>query len=214
MKKTIQILLICLIIAGTIVIATVGLNVGTKYSENTQISINIGQKFEISDIKQITDEVFKNQTVLVQAIELYEDMVQITVKEATSEQIEELNTKINEKYQIENTISDIGVMQNANIRLRDIIKPYILPISIVSVITILYTMIIYRKLGIWKVLYTMAINIVAPQAILVSLYAVTRLPINRLTAIISIIVYIISITWMTWHLYEVKNKRETEKVKK
>lgn len=69
MKKTIQILLICLIIAGTIVIATVGLNVGTKYSENTQISINIGQKFEISDIKQITDEVFKNQTVLVQAIE-------------------------------------------------------------------------------------------------------------------------------------------------
>lgn len=214
MKKTIQILLICLIIAGTIVIATVGLNVGTKYSENTQISINIGQKFEISDIKQITDEVFKNQTVLVQAIELYEDMVQITVKEATSEQIEELNTKINEKYQIENTISDIGVMQNANIRLRDIIKPYILPISIVSVITILYTMIIYRKLGVWKVLYTMAINIVAPQAILVSLYAVTRLPINRLTAIISIIVYIISITWMTWHLYEVKNKRETEKVKK
>ncbi|MGN1326745.1 MAG: hypothetical protein ACI4VQ_01495 [Clostridia bacterium] len=213
MKKIIQILLICLIIAGTIVIATVGLNVGVKYSENTQISINIGKKFEINDIKQITNEVFKNQTVLVQVIELYEDMVQITVEEATSEQIEELNTKINEKYEIENTISDIEVMQNANIRLRDIVKPYILPISIASIIIIVYTMIVFRKLGIWKVLYTMAINIVAPQAILFSLYAVTRLPVNRLTAIISIIVYIISVTWMTWHLYEVKDKK-TESAKK
>lgn len=206
MKKIIQILLICLIIAGTIVIATVGLNVGTKYSENTQISINIGKKFEVNDIKQITNEVFKNQTVLVQVIELYEDMVQVTVEEATSEQIEELNTKINEKYEIENAISDIGVMQNSNVRLRDIAKPYILPISIASIIIILYTMIVYRKLGVWKVLYTMAINIVAPQAILISLYAVTRLPINRLTVIISIIVYIISITWMSWHLNEVKDK--------
>lgn len=206
MKKIIQILLICLIIAGTIVIATVGFNVGTKYSENTQISINIGKKFEVNDIKQITNEVFKNQTALVQVIELYEDMVQITIEEATSEQIEKLNTKINEKYEIENAISDIGVMQSANVRLRDIAKPYILPISIASIIIILYTMIVYRKLGVWKVLYTMAINIVVPQAILISLYAVIRLPINRLTVIISIIVYIISITWMTWHLNEVKDK--------
>lgn len=211
MKKIIQILLICLIIAGTIVIATVGFNVGTKYSENTQISINIGKKFEVNDIKQITNKVFKNQTALVQVIELYEDMVQITIEEATSEQIEELNTKINEKYEIENAISDIGVMQSANVRLRDIAKPYILPISIASIIIILYTMIVYRKLGVWKVLYTMAINIVVPQAILISLYAVIRLPINRLTVIISIIVYIISITWMTWHLNEVKYKLEEKK---
>lgn len=213
MKKIIQILLICLIIAGTIVIATVGLNVGIKYSENTQISINIGKEFEVSDIKQITDEVFKKQTVLVQVIELYEDMVQITVEEATSEQIESLNTKINEKFEIENTISDIGVIQNANVRLRDIVKPYILPVSIVSIITILYTMIVYRKLGVWKVLYTMVMNIVASQAILISLYAVTRLPINRLTAIISIIVYIVSITLMPWHLNNVKENLEEKKQK-
>ena len=39
MKKVIQILLICLIIAGIIVISTIGFNVGTKYAENTQINI-------------------------------------------------------------------------------------------------------------------------------------------------------------------------------
>ena len=51
MKKVIQILLICLIIAGTIVTATVGFNVGLKYSEHDEISINVGSKFNVADIK-------------------------------------------------------------------------------------------------------------------------------------------------------------------
>ena len=43
MNKIIKILLVCLFIAGIIVISTIGFNVGTKYSENTQIGINIGK---------------------------------------------------------------------------------------------------------------------------------------------------------------------------
>lgn len=211
MKKIIQILLICLIIAGIIVIATVGFNVGIKYSENTQISINIGKKFEIKDIKEITNEVFKNQTVLIQQVELYKDMVQITVREASEEQISELNTKINEKYELENEVADIYVVQNTNVKLRDIIKPYILPVAIVSIITVLFSMIVFRKLGVWNVLYTVAMNIVAPQAILGSFYAVTRLPINRLTPIIAVIIYIASITLIFAHLCNIKDDKEIEK---
>lgn len=194
MKNIIKILLICLIIAGTIVTATIGLNVGLKYSANTQINIHIGKQFEIKDIENITSEVFKNKRVIIQTVELYKDMVQITVKEASEQQISELNAKINEKYEIENELSDLEIINNANIRLKSIIKPYILPISIVSIIIALISMLVYRKLGIWKVLYTTVMSIVAPQAILFSIYAVTRLPINRLTAIIGIIVYIVSIT--------------------
>ena len=194
MKRVVSILLICLLIAGIIVIAVKGFNVGLKYSENTQIAINIGKTFEINDIKQITSEVFKGQRVIIQKVELYEDMVQITVKEASEGQINELNTKINEKYELENSIDDVEVVQNANVRLRTLIKPYILPISILSIVTILYAMIVYRKQGILYVLYTTAMAIVAPQAILSSLYAVTRIPINRLTSIIAVVVYIASIT--------------------
>ena len=141
MKRVVSILLICLLIAGIIVIAVKGFNVGLKYSENTQIAINIGKTFEINDIKQITSEVFKGQRVIIQKVELYEDMVQITVKEASEGQINELNTKINEKYELENSIDDVEVVQNANVRLRTLIKPYILPISILSIVTILYAMI-------------------------------------------------------------------------
>lgn len=208
MKKVVSILLICLLIAGIIVIAVKGFNVGLKYSENTQIAINIGKTFEINDIKQITSEVFKGQRVIIQKVELYEDMVQITVKEASEEQINELNTKINEKYELENSIDDVEVVQNANVRLRTLIKPYILPISILSIVTILYAMIVYRRQGILYVLYTTAMAIVAPQAILSSLYAVTRIPINRLTSIIAVVVYIASITITMIYFGKKKNSKE------
>ena len=208
MKRVVSILLICLLIAGIIVIAVKGFNVGLKYSENTQIAINIGKTFEINDIKQITSEVFKGQRVIIQKVELYEDMVQITVKEASEGQINELNTKINEKYELENSIDDVEVVQNANVILRTLIKPYILPISILSIVTILYAMIVYRKQGILYVLYTTAMAIVAPQAILSSLYAVTRIPINRLTSIIAVVVYIASITITMIYFGKKKNSKE------
>ncbi len=208
MKRVVSILLICLLIAGIIVIAVKGFNVGLKYSENTQIAINIRKTFEINDIKQITSEVFKGQRVIIQKVELYEDMVQITVKEASEGQINELNTKINEKYELENSIDDVEVVQNANVRLRTLIKPYILPISILSIVTILYAMIVYRKQGILYVLYTTAMAIVAPQAILSSLYAVTRIPINRLTSIIAVVVYIASITITMIYFGKKKNSKE------
>ena len=210
MKKIVQVLLICLIIAGIIVISTVGFNVGLKYSEHIEISINVGSQFNVADIKAITKEVFGNTNVLVQQVELYKDMVQITVKEATEEQISSLNDKINEKYEIENQLTDIKIIHISNVRLRSIIKPYILPISIVSIITIVFAMIVFRKLGALKVAYEVAISIVAPQAILSSLYAVTRIPINRLTSIIAIIIFIISLVLPMVKFNKVKEEKLKE----
>ena len=163
------------------------------------LNINIGTEFQIDDIRKITNEVFNHKTVLIQQVELYKDMVQITIKDATEEEINNLNNKINEKYNLEHEISDIIVTHNSNVRLRNIIKPYILPVAIVSVLTAVFAMIAYRKLGVWKVLYETAMSIVAPQAIISSFYAVTRLPINRLTSIIAVITYIASITLVMVH---------------
>lgn len=208
MKKIISILLMCLIIAGVIVVATIGFNVGVKYSETTQISIKIGKEFEISDIQKIANEVFEKQNVIVQYVELYKDMVQITVKDASEEQIKNLNEKVNEKYKINNEISDILVTEQSNVKLRDIAKPYILPVVTVSVITILYVMIAFRKLGIGQVLYNTLMNMVSTQAILAGIYAVVRIPINRLTMVIAMILYIASIALNIVYLNKVKTDEE------
>lgn len=196
MKKVIQIILICLILAGIIVIATLGFNVGVKYSENTQININIEKNYNVEDIRKIAKEVFGNKSIIVEQVEIYKDVVQITVKEASEEQIEQLNSKINEKYELDNEISnedEFLVTKNSNTKLRNLVKPYILPIAISFAIILAYEIIRFRKLGIWKTLYEAAITIIAPQAILFSVYAITRIPVNRLTAVFSITLYIISI---------------------
>ena len=211
MKKIISILLMCLIIAGVIVVATIGFNVGTKYSETTQISIKIGKEFEIKDIQKIASEVFDKQNVLVQYVELYKDMVQITVKDASEEQIKNLNEKVNEKYEISNEISDILITEQSNVRLRDIAKPYIIPVVTVSIITILYVMIAFRKLGVWQVLYNTLMNMVSTQAILAGIYAVARIPVNRLTMVIAMVLYIASIVLNIVYLNKVKTNKEEEK---
>ena len=69
-------------------------------------------------------------------------------------------------------------------------------------------MIVYRKQGILYVLYTTSMAIVAQQAILSSLYAVTRIPINRLTSIIAVVVYIASITITMIYFGKKKNSKE------
>lgn len=196
MKKIAQIILICLVLAGIIFIATLGFNVGVRYGENTQININIGKEFDSKDIRNIAKEVFGNQSVIVEHVEIYKDVVQITVKDATDEQIEELNNKINEKYELSNDLSnpdDVLVARNANTRLRDLVMPYILPISISAAIIVIYELIRFRKLGVWKVLYGAILAIIAPQAVLFSIYAIARIPVNRLTAAISIALYMLSV---------------------
>lgn len=196
MKKIAQIILICLVLAGIIVIVTLGFNVGVRYGENTQININIGKEYDSKDIKNIAKEVFGNQSVIVEYVEIYKDVVQITVKDATDEQIAELNNKINEKYELSNDLSnpdDVLVARNANTRLRDLVMPYILPISISAAIIVIYEVIRFRKLGVWKVLYEAILAIIAPQAVLFSIYAIARIPVNRLTAAISIALYMLSV---------------------
>ena len=211
MKKIIKIVLMCLIIAGVIIVATIGFNVGTKYSETTQISIKIGKEFDLKDIKAITNEVFEKQNTQIQYVELYKDMVQITVKEASEEQIKTLNDKINEKYEISNELSNVLVTRQSNVRLRDIVKPYIVPVAIVSAITIVYVMIAFRKLGIWQVLYNTLMNMVAPQAIFAGFYAVTRIPVNRLTVVIAILIYIASIMLNIVYLNKIEQNKEQQK---
>ena len=211
MKKIIQIVLMCLIIAGVIIVATIGFNVGTKYSETTQISIKIGKEFDLKDIKAITNEVFEKQNTQIQYVELYKDMVQITVKEASEEQIKTLNEKINEKFEISNELSNVLVTRQSNVRRRDIVKPYIVPVAIVSAITIVYVMIAFRKLGIWQVLYNTLMNMVAPQAIFAGFYAVTRIPVNRLTVVIAILIYIASIMLNIVYLNKIEQNKEQQK---
>lgn len=214
-NKIIYIALICIIIVGAIVTGLKGLNFGLKYGLNKQIEIYIGKEFDNKDIEKIVKEVIGNKEVIVQKVELYEEMVQITVKEMTDEQVEELNTKINEKYDIDNKVSeDIIITESANLRGRDLIKPFIFPIALSLVIIIVYAGIRFRKINIFEIISKIiGMNILA-SLLYVSILAITRLQITIVTVPVAISLYVI-VTLVIFYEFETKETKfeQEEKVK-
>lgn len=202
-KKIIYVLMILIIIIGGVIVGVMGLEADIPYSKNTRIDVYLGVNFENKDIKQIVQEVFGNVRTIVQKVEYYDDMASITIKqdynkiENLTEKKEQLNTKINEKYGLENKADDITITEQPKIKLSSVLTPYITPIAI-SVVTILvYVLIRYRKQGVFKVLASYVVSILAVEALLLSVLAITRLPIGRWIMPVGLLAYIITLTVVT-----------------
>lgn len=218
LKLVLAIIAICIIVAGIAVVCTLGFEFDLNYSANKQISVYLGKEFEIKDIENIVKEVTGQKRVIVQKVELYEDMASIKVKDITDEQVKQLNDKINEKYELQNKLEeDLVVNENANVRGRSLIKPYIMPISISFVLVIVYFMIymvinykVGKKLNITKSLTKIVLAIVLVEAIYMSLIAIIRVPINRLTIPVAIAIYIVTTIIA---MYKLEKKYRNIKVK-
>ena len=215
-SKQLKIILIALvIIAGIVMIAVKGFNFDLKYQDTQRVELYLKTEFNISDIRQITDEVFGIQKVMIQKVEVFEDSVSITTTSISDEQKSNLITKINEKYGTELTAEDTVVEDIGHTRGRDIIKPYIIPFVIAVIVVLIYLGIRYHKLSIAKVL-AKSIGIMAlAQILLFSVIAITRIPIGRLTIPMVILVYLLTLFGIT-NMFEkdlAKKKLEESKDK-
>ena len=195
--KIITFLVTALIIAGIIVIFKIGLNFELKYQSSKYIQLYLTKQFEISDIKQITNEVFPNQEVIIQKVEVFEESVGITTKEITEEQQTSLITKINEKYGTELGTDSIKIVNIPHTRGRDIIKPYIVPFIVATIIILIYMALRFYKLGILKTVLKTGSLLVISQAVLLSIMAITRIPIGKLTIPLVLIVYVLTLGIIT-----------------
>ncbi|CDB31601.1 protein translocase subunit SecF [Clostridium sp. CAG:575] len=193
-KNTIilTVLIAIILIVGAIVIATKGLAFELKYQDSQKVELNIGKEFKTEDVKQITNEVFDNQPVKIQAIEVYKDAISITTTEISEEQKTNLVNKINEKYETELKSEDITIESIPHTRGRDIIKPYITPFIIITIIILVYLMIRYYKLNSLKVLIESIGIIALSQMVLLGIMAITRMPIGEFTIPMVLLVYMIS----------------------
>lgn len=190
--KILVALIAVILVLGAIIIYTKGLAFELKYQDNKKVEMNLGKEFEEKDIKEITNEVFGNQPVMIQAIEVYKDAVSITTTEITEGQKSELVTKINEKYETELSADDITIEEISHIRGRDIIKPYIIPFAIVTIVILAYLVIRYNKLNSFEVLTQSIGIIVLSQLVLLGIMAITRMPIGVFTIPTVLLVYMLS----------------------
>ncbi len=191
------VLIVLIIIAGIAMIAVKGFNFDLKYQDTQSVELYLETEFNISDIKQITNEVFGNQRVMIQKVEVFEDSVSITTTSISDEQKNNLIAKVNEKYGTELKAEDIQIEDIAHTRGRDIIKPYIIPFSIAVIATLVYIGIRYYKLNTAKVILKSIGILLLSQVLLFSVISITRIPIGRLTIPMVILVYLLTLFGMT-----------------
>lgn len=199
MKKIIYVILICIIIAGIVIIPTMGLKADLIYSKNVEIDVFLGKSFSMDDMQQIVSEVFPGEKTIIQEVELFEDMVAITIPDTRNEEdlqskVEELNNKINEKFEVENKVEDLTVTHNPKVKLSSIVLPYLFTLAISIVIILVFVAIRYRKLGIMKTILTYILSIGAVELLLLSVIAISRFPINRLVIPVGLVLLVVTIT--------------------
>mgnify|MGYP002516715009 CR=1 FL=1 len=201
--KVICLVLVVVIIAGIVVIATAGFNVELSMQKNNRVELYLEKDFEISDIKNIANEVFQNKQTVIQKVEVFGDTVSITTNEITDEQKQQLVEKVNGKYSSELTSDSIEIEKIPNERLRDLINPYIFAFSLATGLILVYMMLKYKKLGMLNILIKTLCTIVIAQVTLFSVIAITRIPVGRLTIPLVIVVYLVTLYTLT-HNYENK----------
>ena len=208
--KIIITIIAIIILIGIAITCTIGLNFDLRYRDSKRMELYLEQDFNISDIKQMTDEVMPGKQVIIQKVEVYEDTVSITAEDITDEEKQSLIDKVNEKYGTTLSAESTQIENIPNTRGRDIVKPYVVPFGIATLIILVYMAIRYRKLGVIKTLLKTVLILIVAQIVLLSIMAITRIPIGIVTIPLVITVYLLTLVGLTTYF----EKQLTNKINK
>lgn len=181
-----------IILIGIVVVGIFGFNKELSAEQSQSIEIYVGQSIDEAKIKGIARDILGNNSI-VQTIEIYKDMVTIRANEITEEQKNNIVNKIKENYEIEQTAENTTVNNIPATRIFDMYKKYVLPICISGILVLVYMIVRYYKKGILKILArTIAIPTFG-ELFLLSVIAITRIPVGRFTPVLVIGMYIATI---------------------
>ena len=214
--------LIIIIIAGIVMIAVKGFNVELRYTANKKVALIIEQTVDINKIQEKVDEVLGRGKSIVETTGMFRDSVQIISKEITEEQKNSLVEKINELYPQEATTegektkklldsSKITIEDVQNARIRDFLRPYIIPMVVTTLVILVYYAVRYNKLGIHKVILESGLTMVIAQLLLLSILAIVRFPMGSLTAPLILTVYVVSLIYTNANLMKKEKAKKLEK---
>ena len=196
-QKNIKIIFIALvalvILIGIVVVGIWGYNKELKFEKSQSIDIYVEQKVDESKIKNIVHEALGNANYTVQTVEIYKDMVTIRSEQITEEQKNNIVNKLKENYEFKQTAEETTINTVPATRIIDMYKGYILPFTISGILVLVYMVIRYYKKGILKVLARTVAIPVFGELFLLSVIAITRIPVGRFTPILVIGMYIAAI---------------------
>jgi preprotein translocase subunit SecF len=202
-KKILCIIFVIICIIDIAITAIKGLNVGLYFGEGYNISFS-ESNINLKDIKSIAKDVFGNKFV-VQKVEFFDNSCIIKVKSVNDDQINNLCTKLNEKYSSDLKSTDVKVEHISNVRVRNIVEPYIIPTILSLLIVLGYYAIRFKGAS---QMFGLVKTLLIVDVLIYSVYAIGRLPINVLTMPILIITYVLVVLGYT--VYSEKQKESSK----
>lgn len=197
-NKILYILIAIIIIAGIAVGCTAKFKFSLAYDDSNRIEVYLGKDYTKTDIESIAKEVFGTNDILIQKIEFFNDSVAITVRDSNDEQLNNLVTKINEKYETSLTTDDLTIVEIPHYRGRDLMANYVWPIAIAAVIIIIYEVIRFRNLGKIRTIAKLVLWPLVIEALYLSILAIARIPISYYTLPLGIIFAVLTLTVITY----------------
>lgn len=213
--KIIYLIAVFVIIIGIVVTCIWKTNFSLLYRDHERIDVYVGKEYNLDDFKQIVKEVFPNEKPTYQEIEMFHDSIAIHVNQVSEEQLASFQEKVKEKYEIEEMESRIVTQTIPHYRIRDMVKPYVVPMLIITLIIVAYIGIRYFRLGVFKTIGILLLRLVVSEAVLASMIEILRIPVGISVIPVAILVYIfITILTVVGYENEVSRKKEQEKKKK
>ena len=192
-NKILCIVIGIIIIIGAVIYACKGFNIELMSSGRQKILITNSTKLDSSKIEEIAKNVLENKKVQVQKVERFGNAVEITAISINGEEKQNIISKINEELGLNISNDDINITNVPYARIREQVKPYILPFMVTFAAVLLYFIIMYHRLGLKKVLRKGIIIPIVTLALYYSIIAITRIPYGRIVNSIAMGLYIISI---------------------
>ncbi len=187
-KKIIIFGVILLMLAGLIVVALKGFKVSLMFGKHETIEIKLDKAMDFETMEQISKDVFQKKDFTLKELEVFGDSAQINVEAITDEEKTTLINQINEKFEVSKTVEDLKIYSVSNKRIRDVVKPYIVPMISAFVVIFIYVLIRFRKINGIQLILEFVKTAILTEVILLSVIAVTRFPVtDGLIAILMLI---------------------------
>lgn len=190
-KRIFLIIIILIILSGIITLCVAGFEKSTAYEAGTRIEVYIPKGYEKQDIINIAKESFSKK-VSFDEIDKLNQVAAIKLHDYTKEELETFETKISEKYNIEKDDLQLQEIKLPTTRISTAITPYIFPIVLVTVLSLIYML--FRNLkseNKWKILLNIIINLAIALGLYFSLILILRIPFGIYTMPLALAIYII-----------------------
>ena len=199
---------VIIIIAGIIVTCVSGVNKGTIFKDMRQVKIYIATDVDVNKIREITDQVFGDQPVAIQKVELFNDKVAITTETITDEQLADLIDFTNQEYGLENSASTTEVITIPGMSLRDVVIPYLLPLGLSFIIILVYIGIKAKvtNQNLLNAILTPLCWTIFSEGVFLGIVAIFRMPIDQLTMPILFAIMVTALTAATFKVENIKKE--------